>query len=99
MAVIAVLVHLRALINEYVISYLRWRCNTFALSRAVKLPEVLARLHTAAGLNDQVEPKDNFHGTRGANSQNTYRRKYACLMLEMYSFLLTFIHFSLTKYV
>lgn len=67
-----------------VISYLRWLCNTFALSRAVKLPEVLARLHTVAGLNHQVEPEDNIHGSRGVNVQNTYRRKYPCLMLEMY---------------
>lgn len=73
------LVHLHALMNEYVIPNLRCFCNTFALPRAVKLPEVLAlalglRLHTAAGLHGQVEPKDDLRGSRGANAQNTCRK-------------------------
>lgn len=70
--------------------HLRRLCNTFALPRAVKFPELSARLHTAAGLDDQAEPKDDFRG-RSANAQNAYHKK-SCMFYVRNVFTCSFIH-------
>lgn len=66
-------------------SYLRGLCYTFAFAGALRVTEAAAGLHTAAGLDCQVETQGDLRDCRGAHTQHTYHRRVEVIMDNSYS--------------